>query len=419
MKDTKLKFKLYPREFLFSAFLMSLIFSLYSERHITVAFFTYFDEILCIVCILYILYFSFKRGIRDSDLTILSIMIVLSILTIIGNYLSKISTNVVSILIDLIALYKMFTVFVVYKFVGERDKKHQVIAYLVPICKIIIITGTFFGIVSMFFDVGMTEGVRYGIPQYSFIFINGTRYGYILACCLLVLLLDNVADKTRRIYTVMVAFNIIIITKGSIYIVLICYIVFSFMWRGGRAKLKASNIAIIAILGTFGSTYQINTYLKDKTSPRYLLLKYGFKTANTYFPFGSGFATYGSDQALTHYSSLYYQYGFNQIYGMTPDYGAFLNDCYMGMVFGEFGYFGAILFIILMFLVFVPIVQTQNLGKYTKALILSIYIGLIISSLGTAIIKSSIGVFTFAILGVASGYSHQKYILDRKQLSNE
>lgn len=81
---------------------------------------------------------------------------------------------------------------------------------------------------------------------------------------------------------------------------------------------------IVLLLGTF----QIQTYLMNVNVPRYLFFYYGGKTANTCFLLGSGFATFGSDQAARNYSRLYYQYGFNSLFGMNTKDGSFLSDTF-------------------------------------------------------------------------------------------
>ena len=107
--------------------------------------------------------------------------------------------------------------------------------------------------------------------------------------------------------------------------------------------------------------------------------------------------------AARNYSVLYKLYGFQNRYGLSMENKSFLNDCYLGMVFGEFGYIGAIIFAVMLAFIFIPI-NKITISKGIKILTLSIFIALVISSLGTAIIKSSIGVFVMCILGMVCGY---------------
>ena len=401
----KLTFKLSLRELIFAFFIVLLPFSLFAEYHTSWNEIAYCDEILCIICIIYTLYFSFKKGIKGNDLTLLILLIVCSLITFVGNFVSKLITSPLPIIVDFICLVKIFIVFIVYKQVAEYDKKKRMIQYLAPLSKLFISISTLCGFISLFFDIGMTgKDVRYGINEYFFVFNNSSRYGLIVACCFLILHFSNSSPKEMLAYKIMTVFDMLLTTKGVVYIILVVYIVLSFIWRRKKeTKFTTGNTLILSICIMIASTLQINTYLRDEEGPRMVLLRYGFKTANKYLPFGSGFATYGSDMAARYYSVLYKQYGFTKRYGLNQTYGAFLNDCYLGMVFGEFGYIGAIIFFIMIGFVFVPI-NKITISKGIKILSLSIFIALIISAIGTAIIKSSIGVFVMCVLGMVCGY---------------
>lgn len=86
--------------------------------------------------------------------------------------------------------------------------------------------------------------------------------------------------------------------------------IFLLIYFQKRAQLKTRTVVFMAVIVLLLGTFQIQTYLMNVNAPRYLFFYYGGKTANTYFPLGSGFATFGSDQAARNYSRLYYQYGF-------------------------------------------------------------------------------------------------------------
>lgn len=400
----KLTFKLSLRELIFAFFIVLLPFSLFAEYHTNWNEIAYCDEILCIICIIYTLYFSFKKGIKGNDLTLLILLIVCSLITFVGNFVNKLITAPLPIIVDFICLVKIFIVFIVYKQVAEHDTKKRIINYLAPISKLSIWSGSICGLISMFFDIGMTGEKRYGIPQYNFIFVSGSRYGYIIACCLLILMFTDISKTKLNIYKILTVFNLIIITKGVVLIILVSYLTLSLIWKNKKeTKFTPANVTFLSLVILISSFFQINKYIRDRESPRMALLRYGFKTANKYLPFGSGFATYGSDMAARYYSVLYKQYGFTNRYGLNQTYGAFLNDCYLGMVFGEFGYIGAIIFFIMVGFVFVPI-NKITISKGIKILSLSIFIALIISAIGTAIIKSSIGVFVMCVLGMVCGY---------------
>ena len=81
-----------------------------------------------------------------------------------------------------------------------------------------------------------------------------------------------------------------------------------------------------------------------------LLLYYtSVEILTDYFPFGSGFGSFGSEAAARYYSPLYYKYEIDSVYGLSPlDYGTssnFLVDAFYP-VLSEFGIIGIILYTI-------------------------------------------------------------------------
>lgn len=146
------------------------------------------------------------------------------------------------------------------------------------------------------------------------------------------------------------------------------------------------------------SSYQINTYLTNTSSPRYLLYKYSIVTANSYFPFGSGFGTYGSDMAAKHYSSLYINYGFEGLWGMSSNDGRFLLDNYWPMIIGQFGYFGFFAVICIILLLFKKINNIKT-NSFLKAMLISSIIYLSIHSIGSSTFCTSSSLYLIGIIG--------------------
>ena len=140
-------------------------------------------------------------------------------------------------------------------------------------------------------------------------------------------------------------------------------------------------IPLIVLFG-FIAGDQLEFYFTGRTARAALLIN-GFTTANTYFPLGSGFATYGTAIARDYYSPLYVQYGFARIYGLSPNYTAFLTDSYWPAIMGEFGYFGIILVVVLIYFVFKRILNDCD-NEYSR---LCVYFGigiLLISSIASS-----------------------------------
>ena len=114
-------------------------------------------------------------------------------------------------------------------------------------------------------------------------------------------------DKyNNRLPYAAVCVGLILATKSSPLLFSVMFI-FLLIYFQKRAQLKTRTVVFMAVIVLLLGTFQIQTYLMNVNAPRYLFFYYGGKTANTYFPLGSGFATFGSDQAARNYSRLYYQ----------------------------------------------------------------------------------------------------------------
>lgn len=77
-------------------------------------------------------------------------------------------------------------------------------------------------------------------------------------------------------------------------------------------------------------------------NPRLLLYATSVEVARDYFPLGAGLGRYGSPMSRVDFSPLYAQYGLNRIWGLTPDYDAYITDTFWPQILGEIGLFGLI-----------------------------------------------------------------------------
>jgi hypothetical protein len=166
-----------------------------------------------------------------------------------------------------------------------------------------------------------------------------------------------------------------------------------------RKTIKARYLIFIGISLFIIGFPALQGYLFTFTAPRAILLKYGFITANTYFPLGAGFATYGSDMARRYYSLLYWKYEFNTRFAMSQLDGRLLDDNYFAMIIGQFGWFGFIIFLSILYKIYVKINQS-NAKRVEKAITVSVIITIFITMIYSATSKSIMCVWVFLIIGI-------------------
>ena len=81
-------------------------------------------------------------------------------------------------------------------------------------------------------------------------------------------------------------------------------------------------------------------------NPRLLLYATSVDVARDYFPLGAGLGRYGSPMSRVDFSPLYAHYGLDRIWGLTPDYDAFITDTFWPQILGEIGLFGLIGYVV-------------------------------------------------------------------------
>lgn len=366
----------------------------------------YLDEVIAAICIVYLIIKIIRKQLPLNELRILVLLGVLILVGLISNVCSHINVPIGYVLTDALWLSKTFVVFIGFRNLF-KGKKYRIASAMLTLSKCVIIFMFCTSILTQFVDIGMTIEVRYGISSYGFIWKNGIQTAWLLCGCLACVIIAESNNKKCQKYIFMSCVVCFLTTKGTVWVLPFTFIILSLISRNNY-KLSFKKMIPIALILLIASGYQIQTYLLNDESIRYRLIYYGFVTANTYFPLGSGFATYGSDFAVRNYSELYYRYGFNNMWGLSKEDPLFLNDNYLGMVVGQFGYFGLILFLVIMIKIF-KIVNISNIYKTQKFWALAIYFTIAVSMIASATAKSCMGVFATIFLALLTIEDGEKY----------
>lgn len=81
-------------------------------------------------------------------------------------------------------------------------------------------------------------------------------------------------------------------------------------------------------------------------NPRLLLYETSVKIAAAEFPLGAGLGRFGSPMSRVEFSPLYQQYGLDRIWGLTPQFPAYVTDTFWPHILGEIGVFGVLAYVI-------------------------------------------------------------------------
>ncbi len=81
-------------------------------------------------------------------------------------------------------------------------------------------------------------------------------------------------------------------------------------------------------------------------NPRLLLYQTSLQIATTEFPFGAGLGRFGSPMSRLEFSPVYAEYGLDRIWGLTPQYPAYVTDTFWPHVLGEIGVLGVVAYVV-------------------------------------------------------------------------
>jgi len=366
----------------------------------------YLDEFVAIIMLLfYIKSLMHAKKIEKIEFKIITIMILIFGIGIMGNIINKYQLNRLPILWDAFNVFKVFfTLLGSMHFINQNCDKKKIISFLASYIRLIIFCGIMCWFITLFKDIGMNVSeVRYGIKSYNFIFINAGLFAMYLNLYLFILTIDlknNSNSKKRIIFIVLTMFLMLttLRTRSLAFILIYSFLLIKITFLK-KFKLKWYHF-ILGIVCIFLIGYDsIEMYFGNARTARSAFATTSIKIMKQYFPIGTGFSTFGTDMAFRYYSPVYYRYGLNRIFGLSPIDGSFAHDTYWPAIIGQFGIIGTFLFIILLYYIFKIIYRNFIKNQYKNYYNYLNYIFLlsitVISSLATAVFFhfSTVGLF--------------------------
>ena len=349
---------------------------------------SYFDEGLALICMGYVTVLFLRRKLDAADQISVLLLVAVIIIGIISNILSKLAYTWFSVFVDVISETKFLWTLFAFKYYITPTVYDELSRKLRSVSKWFCYLAGLFAIASQFVNLNMTENVRYGIKSFNFIFPMSFQF-LAVALVAIAVLSKSKDGRNNRMPYLAICVGLILATKSSPLLFSVMFL-FLLIYFKRREQIKMRTVIFMAVVVLLLGSFQIQTYLTNVNAPRYLFFYYGGITANTYFPFGSGFATFGSDQAARNYSRLYFQYGFNGLFGMNTEDGSFLSDTFWPMAIGQFGWIGFILYVIIYVRFFISF-KKMKLNSEQKALLYAGYMQYMIHAVGSAILSASAG----------------------------
>ena len=346
----------------------------------------YVDDIVAALMGLAVIYGVYKNKYTKSERCMLWLLTAIIFLGFISNFLIGIVTNFAYILNDAFSFVRIFLVYfgILALLRNKKNALINTVDRLGLYAEAFIIVTFLFGLLNLLGVVNMYSSIRFGLPNYYFVFGNASQFGVSVGCALAFMIFSR---RTNIFLEGMALACLVMTMKGMGLIIAFVYLVLIFV---AYKKIQWWHYAVALMGLVVILRYQIDNYLFDQSAPRPILIHYGFVTALRYFPFGAGFATFGSNMAAVHYSPLYYEYGFDNIASVNTD-SPYLNDAYLGMLAGQFGIIGLALFLYLLWKIGKTLIRKtaiKNKNKYIAIACFACFCGMAVMA---GSVKNSVG----------------------------
>ena len=321
---------------------------------------SYWDEAVAALFLGYFLLHTLAEAqIRQEDLIVCVLVALTAGAGLYGNWRFGIQGSRAAVLLDVVSHFKFAGLYLGVKAFCRvnRVDYRGMIRIPVLLAKIYLIVLFIFGVLNLFVNLGMYDEYRYGVRTYAFVFgTSGIVTNTVLFIVTLLLMECALCPDRRNLaFLVMAEIVLVMVIKSrSLILAAVFLILYVSLIVENKRDMRARTAFAAAAAGIIGypqfQNYFVNGVKANQgRAPRLLFLEGGVSLFKEYFPFGTGFGTFGSSTAATHYSSLYYTLGFNTVTGMTPDNTKYLNDTFWPMIFAQLGLAGAVPYILLLF----------------------------------------------------------------------
>jgi len=360
--------------------------------------FDYTDEVCIALVVFLFAYYMFSN--RDWAINKV-FLLVIGIFVFYLIYSVNIKSNVTAAIIKdfLIQIKPYLAFFCVYQMkplINARQKK--LLNHISLVCWLLLIP----------------VGIAGFIDEHYFKYIIGppTAYAGAVTATALLYLFTSEGNKINKLVFVGLLMLGLLSGRSKFYGFFIMAIAFVYYFdRIERLKINlktifAAVVLIAAIL--FVARHKIEFYFmqgitgeveKDYLA-RMALYVTSISVFQDYFPFGSGFASFGTHFSGVYYSGIYEQYGINYVWGLNKTYTKFVTDTYYPSL-AQFGVVGVALYALFwIYLIRKTIkLMVDKTNIHAFAIVLSIIGFFFIENIADATFTGNRGIFMMLFLG--------------------
>lgn len=383
--------------------------------------FTYWDELLALLFIpLFIpffLYNMFEKK-RRIDLLLWMVIAVFVAAGFVGyftNEYANIKTTISDCFLNIKFFMLLYTIFGIYRVWNWQIYRKAIEKHLDFLSCILL----FLVLVDRIFKIFPIYEIRFGINSEQLMFMHPSFCAAVFFYLLMLRILFGCICKFKNIaINISIGIAIFLTLRLKAIVTMFMLIVILLYTYNPKWKQFKWPIIICGIAGSFILAYdQIWGYFLSPDSMKYArgaLLWTSFKILKDYFPFGTGFATFGSYLSGVNYSQVYSLYNINTVYGMTQDNYNAISDQYWPMIAGQTGLVGLISMITIWYMLYKKIKTNKNITKNQSVAATASLIYIIVCSTAESAICNPVCMPLAIILGLT--YAQLEYTEERQDI---
>lgn len=399
------KLQLSVREIVYLVAALLLIFEIYLMESIPII--RYVDEAVAVLCLVKILSMAFRKGLDRNQSYLLLLLVLLLGIGLVSNYYTKLQENPEAIFTDVGNTFKVFVTYVgATLYLKPVKDKQFIVKTLANIIRVFVVVLFACMILHLTGIVQMGNDIRYGIPSFEFINFGAGQLSLMFYYIFMILIADLRYDRRKRqvkmLFMIMAAivWASTLRTRAFLYVVMIFGAYWLLIVKGYEIKMNWKTVLLGVLFMVIFSLDQLEVYFGNDKAARYLFLNRGIYTMRKYFPFGAGFACYGTDAAVKYYAKLYIRYGFPYVWGLSPSQPLFAHDTYWPAIMAQFGFFGLVTMVLAVGQWVRDLLSRTRYDKYAYLAALFIAISHVSSSVATATFFHFVTVGIFFLLPI-------------------
>lgn len=340
--------------------------------------FQFYDEILALISLPIILTNLMKRKTSKLNLNIIIVLFIIILLGVASNLIFNYQT-LKFLLFDMLLCLKFYLIYFFTEIIWKKEfleKNKKTLKIHLSINIIILVIFTILNYVFVLWP----NDFRFGLLSNKLFYSHPT---YLAGISIFLLSLSiRINKKVLSLQNILIILILISTLRLKAIGTALAILVLSFQIEKTNKKLSFSKIILVGVILFCFAFDQINYYFfQNDGFARKELLNTSIEIATDYFPLGTGFGTFGSYYSGESYSPIYYKYGLNRVYGLSPKHHPYISDSFYPMILGQFGYLGLILYVYCIFILFKKIQQIDfNNNKYEYISKICVFTYLIISS---------------------------------------